>query len=466
MARPSRYKDDAERVEARRVKTREYVRAHRARRKHAPAVKSGGDVSSPDEFMPLIKRETPSTTDSDSLAKTPRLSPSLDVLHGTPEERRSFHYFRQIVIPHMAGYIKTDFWLRVIPQASHEEPAIQHSIAAFASLHEGLAYNRPTEGPARTWTMYGLSQYCKAMKSLTELDARSEGSRLDVILACCTLFVCIELLLGNHETALLHIDRGIDIMNQTSETDKQREFKYVAHADLWNLMRRLDTSAALWYRTRVPRLQEQWNVSSLCPGYFTDLESALQPVCKMFHRLLLTGRTTTADKPSVHTIYPDDCESMRLSQLVDQYEIALNTSLDKGYLPQSALPGVILLRTFIAWLRLTANCTDPAMCVHQSQKILAYVQILLDGFDKAKGSSQTPRMWSPFTLDVGVLGPLCSVFLLSQDLSVKTEALNLMAPCLAQQEGFLRAKVVWEDLKAQLNQAFVSVDDQTATTSR
>lgn len=244
----------------------------------------------------------------------------------------------------------------------------------------------------------------------------------------------------------MHIDRGIDIMNNVAEADKDKAFRGVPMSDLWHLMRRLDTQAALWHTSRVPRLQEQWSMSSLIPKHFMDTESALQPLCKMFHKLMRTTRTSSANRDTLGSVYPDD--NIRLSQLVDQYEVALNNSLDKGYLSDSSLSGVILLRVFVAWLRLTLYCDNAVSCAYQSQKIFAYVQILLDGADIAKSRAEMSKQWPPFTLDAGVLGPLCSVFTMSQDDCIKAEALKLMAPCLAQ-EGFLHASVVLEDFNKQ-----------------
>jgi hypothetical protein len=131
-------------------------------------------------------------------------------LAGDQEERRAFHFFRSNSVMALQGYFDSEFWSRLVLQASHTEPTIRHAVIALGSLHEttqnedsailksGAAYDK-----------FALQQCNKAIANLNqELGIRGQQS-IEVLLMSCVIFVCFETLQGNYESALTHMESGV-----------------------------------------------------------------------------------------------------------------------------------------------------------------------------------------------------------------------------------------------------------------
>jgi hypothetical protein len=81
---------------------------------------------------------------------------------------------------------------------------------ALGSLYEHC--NDSADYPSVMQQRYALIQYNKAIRSLK--SRRSDDAKtLEVTLLTCVLFVCLELLRGNPELALDHLQSGLNILN-------------------------------------------------------------------------------------------------------------------------------------------------------------------------------------------------------------------------------------------------------------
>lgn len=52
------------------------------------------------------------------------------------QERRALQFFSTKTASEIAGFLPTDFWNRLILQASYTSPAILHAVIALGSAHE------------------------------------------------------------------------------------------------------------------------------------------------------------------------------------------------------------------------------------------------------------------------------------------------------------------------------------------
>jgi hypothetical protein len=147
---------------------------------------------------------------------------------GEGEERRAFHFFRTNSIMAFQEYFDSEFWSRLILQASHTEPTIRHAVIALGSLHE-TTQNKDSavlkSGKANN--KFALQQCNKAITSLNnELSLKGQRS-IQVLLMSCVLFVCFETLQGNYESALTHMESGVRMYrNWQAENNKPERYVY------------------------------------------------------------------------------------------------------------------------------------------------------------------------------------------------------------------------------------------------
>ena len=114
---------------------------------------------------------------------------------GTLTERRSFHFFRSRTAPQLAGYFVSEFWERLIPLSTHQQPAIRHAVIALAALHERFENSDDSILSSNYDIVQGgfaLQQYNRAIGYLIKPIAGAESQALDVYLVACILFACFE----------------------------------------------------------------------------------------------------------------------------------------------------------------------------------------------------------------------------------------------------------------------------------
>jgi len=115
-------------------------------------------------------------------------------ISGTSRERSCFEFFRSYTIPQLSGF-DTNFWNRLLLQATHHEPAIRHAAIGLGSLHQrfesdknsvlGLNKNTDSDG-------FALQQYVKAIRLLIQPIHDRGKQAADVVLMTCVLFICFE----------------------------------------------------------------------------------------------------------------------------------------------------------------------------------------------------------------------------------------------------------------------------------
>lgn len=137
---------------------------------------------------------------------------------GTPLEHRYLVFFQRQTAPILSGYFDSYFWNGLLLQVGHSEPTIQHAMMAVASIHEQVEHAGNEPFSPRQWDngmecgrYFALQQYNKAISCLNQ--RLSEGPQSEEItLMCCVLFICLEFLRGNIDTAISHLHSGLEIL--------------------------------------------------------------------------------------------------------------------------------------------------------------------------------------------------------------------------------------------------------------
>ena len=150
-----------------------------------------------DGYAPVKKnkKRTPSSTPAfGSSSVIVQRNPSPECL-GTPAGRRSFHFFCIRTAPQLAGYFVSEFWERLIPLSTHQQPAIRHAVLALAALHERFENSDDSILSSNLDLVHGgfaLQQYNRAIGYLIKPIAGAESQALDIYLVACILFACFE----------------------------------------------------------------------------------------------------------------------------------------------------------------------------------------------------------------------------------------------------------------------------------
>lgn len=132
----------------------------------------------------------------------------------TPHERRAFQLYVALCHPaaELAEESDLQLFCRVIPQVSHNVPAIRWGILCLSSFFASLA--DPSQGDKHI--MFSEYQYMKIIKSMASSEAKNMS--LVETLIICLLLVSIEAHRNEPERALIHMKAAVAVFleNQSS----------------------------------------------------------------------------------------------------------------------------------------------------------------------------------------------------------------------------------------------------------
>ena len=136
---------------------------------------------------------------------------SVDIA-GSRKERRAFYFFRDNSAASFRGFFESSFWDQLVLQASHTEPGIRHAVIALGALHENVQLEEGTllksEIPSDS---FALQQCNKAIGHLKRDISSSGLHSKQMLLMSCIIFICFEALQSNYESALSHMQAGLQI---------------------------------------------------------------------------------------------------------------------------------------------------------------------------------------------------------------------------------------------------------------
>ena len=139
-------------------------------------------------------------------------------------ERHSYQYLQEEVLPRISSHYDQPFWEEWILKISPSQSAIRHALMAVASVHESLLLGWDEELPLgpRPQNGFALQQYNQAIALLTTEAVHPLST--EVILTACLVFVTLENLLGQVDTASEHLHNGLKILRQwRPQTKSERD---------------------------------------------------------------------------------------------------------------------------------------------------------------------------------------------------------------------------------------------------
>jgi Fungal specific transcription factor domain len=149
----------------------------------------------------------------------PPLSGSLGFfITSDPKEMHFLEMFIHEKLPKIwhVELAQPEAWLKLMAQLIWDEPVVRHSAIALCAAHERqrLIMKKERKDPSK----YAIEYYNRAIVHLLndKPDTEAQATRSAIaLLACCLLFVTMEMFLGRDGEVRTHLRSGVRIMKQT-----------------------------------------------------------------------------------------------------------------------------------------------------------------------------------------------------------------------------------------------------------
>lgn len=308
-------------------------------------------------------------------------------------------------------------------QFGHFSPAVRHAILAISSLHEDFSGGHRISSQSSS-NPFALKHYNASMRHIQATQDEN------LVLLTCVLFLCVDILLGNKESANRHCRYGSAILSVAGASDWARDH-------LLPIFRRLNSVPMMVHpRHRIPALPASLSAfDDHNGGPFSSLPQA--------EAYLSDIRIMARDFEPFLTVVPDFDEREKQKILVLE---ALDDWL-ASFVPLMATPSanyaerisMIHLRASYEVLRIhvevAAENTETAFDRHLPtfQHIVALAEEVALLKSRLPEAKQRPC----FIFEPGFLPPLCFTANKCRDLPTRLRALELLAELAAPKEGFV-----------------------------
>lgn len=127
---------------------------------------------------------------------------------------RALHYFIHQSSKDLTGPFQSQVWREFVLRVCVRSPAVQHAIAALSGFHERYTLPEAKASRVQCWQHYYLA--VKSLNEFVQTTGCVEVKRdlADSTLVACAIFITIEVLLGNTETAIKHLEGSFSIIRQ------------------------------------------------------------------------------------------------------------------------------------------------------------------------------------------------------------------------------------------------------------
>ena len=230
---------------------------------------------------------------------------------GSEIERKYFQDLRNRTLPELMGYFPCRFWDYSVLQLAHHEPAVRH---AFLALESARSYR--VDSSKESTKRFSIQQYNRAISCLCNPNGKAPASARAVLI-CCLLFVILENVQGNYETAVRHLDCGANILLQRrkeklSGAEDTGPIPDEVDDELTPFFSRLDIQVASFIDDGAPLLpmivpKGSLYLSGAVPDTFSTIEQARKCQHNIMHQLFHYIRTSQEafDKSQREGTFPE-----------------------------------------------------------------------------------------------------------------------------------------------------------------
>lgn len=335
---------------------------------------------------------------------------------------------------------------------------------AVASIHEQIeiAGNEPFSPGQRDHGMgygryFALQQYNKAISCLNKRLSNGPQSE-EITLMCCVLFICLEFLRGNIDTAISHLHSGLEILaawrarSRKPLLNEALPITSEPHSipdNLVQMFSRLSIQSILCGRDPLPRIPlDSFDLITMTPAMFPSLQAASSSLDFLMKVSLQFLRES--HEPHCR-IQPD--AKYRLDKYMNALEkwsgafdlFLVNSSASRSPQEIQAATNLKILNIVArVWLSSSVSAKESifdgetqafSTIVNLAATMSADNLAVHKSFESARVSSSQANRSHSFTFEMGVIPPLYFVATKCRVPSIRRAAISLLNTTMPRREG-------------------------------
>ncbi|CAG8979368.1 hypothetical protein HYALB_00002494 [Hymenoscyphus albidus] len=351
-----------------------------------------------------------------------------------PMEQHLLYLFRTVTAPKLSGYFSADFWQRRIFHASTVEPSVQHAVIAIAAIHQDYVNWQRRKISDPSMQAFAFRQYIKAISFLHILMS-TQSQQLDMTLIACICFITFDCLLGNHESAIIHLQAGLKILEDIRSRKSQHHDSTIEQqweAEFAPLLLSLGTQAASFVNPNHQVYRSALWIS-LRKAAIHNRSNSFRSIDEARHALDTLAADITVERKSCATQFPDllSLNTRRFSSATQLNAIRYwKRGLDNLLVDTATSDPDTMSRTNLGASLLKLHALVYSIVIDTSaaseerfEEVLAHCEYLINSRSIDENLNFTP--------DMGIISPLFFTILRSHTISIQRRAMDL----LSQAEG-------------------------------
>lgn len=295
-----------------------------------------------------------------------------------------------------------DIWDKHFLLLSEHHTCVRFALIALASIHEDLT---TAENPNPS--TYALCQYGKAIQGVLDLCTSEHPQAVEVALATCILFACLENMRGFIRSCLTHLASGLNVLQEHRSKIDPTYHSAIPMQQLCFLLVQLDSQLIDIGGVEFGRAFRPYIESSKdTPQDLESLHMAMQDLEMLFNRVQWFGRDSdqiAAEQGiSEEVLAPLYAKRQHLRSELQRWQLAYDRMIARGDLDQTKpdhQAGMLALRllsnalSIMLSLDIIATQVEFDLCLPTFQAIVADAE----AFIALTANAQSPKSLTPFS---------------------------------------------------------------------
>ncbi|CAG8890958.1 unnamed protein product [Penicillium egyptiacum] len=354
----------------------------------------------------------------------------------TNQERYFLDFFRQSTSLQCAGYFYDEFWQRLVHQASEDQPAIRHAVIGMGSMNYHFVRSR--DGPSPYDQTFSLRQINKAIHALQRnlIEERMARPRVETVLVACVVLVSTLLFQEDAVSAGTHLRSGYKLLEEYLAGNNNSDVAATltrAFANVHMVWSSFNSNGALTGdQPPIPLLIPPQ------PDATDEIQRANDSIVTLVRLLSYQNNyhRTRLGSPGAELDGADFVGSL----LKLQGQLQAYRGIHKHHLVQRDLTALTILELWAELLPILAMVEiGPGPREMQYDKFLKHFQRV---FQLAESVLMCDNIDTPtFSVNLGVIPPLCLLALKCRDPIVRQETLSLLGRS-RRQEGIWSTSLI------------------------
>jgi hypothetical protein len=339
----------------------------------------------------------------------------------------------------MTGFFDSCLWDDLILPMSQSERAVTHAVVALATLHEDLQLRGAPlsrENLANRRQKFAIDQFGRSLAALNERRYSQDPKLRNTILTCCLLFVAIDVLRGQYDSALLHLKNGLAIIEEEYQHIHEGfgVVRTAAEKTLLAVITRWEIQSAFFSPPPGTDSALSFPNDGLGRSYFRSIQEAQVALDKLLASSVsffaTVSRFPVEDR--VARLHPglSDTQGKLIAQFLDfshRFDMSMTHCLHPTSLKeQRGLDLIILQHISFSVLVETLLCGDDQSIYNNYlssfQQMMTLSSKISQSFKDESNSSTRPTL----LLDMGIIPSLFFICWKCRDFDLRHQALNLL----------------------------------------